>query len=141
MVRNDKGLKYTMRDDLWDDKDRSIMDVRYGEKRVRIINVYNQAKQGGKGIGWCMERFPKGVCKGQPTILIGDFNAKGGQWDQKEEEPRGRLVTEVTEGEDLELLNKIGRPTWKQKGKRAAVLDLAWASSASRHLASWKIME
>lgn len=100
MIRKDKGLRYTTREDLWDDKDVGVLDVKYGNEKVRIINVYNQRENGGGGSEWCMERFPKGISRGQPTIAVGDFNAKGGSWDLREEEPRGKLVMWVAEEEE-----------------------------------------
>lgn len=79
MVRKETNMNYDVGDDLWDDPDASVLDRETGQGRIRVVNIYNQAV--GEE-GWCLERLPQGLLRGQLSMLIGDFNGKGAEWDE-----------------------------------------------------------
>lgn len=70
-----------------------------------------------------MERFPIGRSAGKLMVVMGDFNAKGGEWDKEAEPIREEMVMRVAREEGLAVLNENGRKTWR-RGIRSAVLDL-----------------
>lgn len=119
MVRKDMGLKYEIRDDVWEHPDTSIIDVEIeggenegGKRRIRIVNIYNQAVVKSDRGGWCMKKMPRGVGRGQPTVILGDMNTTGGPWDSREEPTtRAREIEEQMEEEEVELLNETERTT------------------------------
>lgn len=137
MVRRDKNIRYSVRNDIWDDRDGSVLDVTHGEETTRIINIYHQASQNGS-TEWCLRRFPRNPCSGQKTILLGDFNAKAMAWDWRSEAIREEEVMRVVERNEMSVMNERDRVTWRRKGQEA-VLDLAWISKNER--GNWKILK
>lgn len=93
MISKDLGLKYTTRDDVWDDVDAAVLDVEIkeksrGKRKLRIMNIYNHEARGQRRGGWCMERMPAGIGGSQMSVILGDMNAKGGcgmTWSQQKE--------------------------------------------------------
>lgn len=121
MIRKNAGIKYDTRDDLWDNPDTGIIDIKTRGGRLRIINIYNQA--GTDREGWCMKRVPHGITRGQTTIMLGDFNAKGAEWDEGAEPIREEMIRDTVQRETLTCLNENGRHTC-QRGEKSATLDL-----------------
>jgi hypothetical protein len=99
-----------------------ILDVQTEKEVVRIVNIYKQKVKGREG--WCLNRWPVRIGAGMELIVIGDFNAKSGIWDEDSEPIREEMMVNIVEREELILLNEYNRKTWKRNAKEA-VLDLA----------------
>lgn len=80
MIRKDRKLQYSIRDDLWDHPDRTVLDVAMEDGTVtRIVNWYQQERKGGGG--WCMRQLPVRIWCGQRTLIVGEFNAHSNVWN------------------------------------------------------------
>lgn len=143
MVRKDRGLRYSIHNDLWDNRDASVMDVTLSDNStLRIINIYHQANQTSKGSPGCvLRRFPPNLCHGQITAIVGDFNAHSQIWNPRITKPiREEEVMEIMETQRMTLINEYGRITRRAKNSES-VLDLAWVSENHEEETTWELRD
>lgn len=141
MIRKDRNLLFSCRNDLWDDRDASVLDITIeGGNTVRLVNVYHQASTGSDP-GWVLNRFPDHLCKDQETVVMGDFNAHSNLWNPKVSTPvREEVVTDIMAKHKLVIINEYGRIT--RRGKTSeSIIDLALVSEGSEQHSSWEIRE
>lgn len=140
MIKRERRLEYRVRGDRWKNEDASVLNVQTNKGKIRIVNIYN-AKSPIKNNqqGWCIQRLPEGIAKGQPTLIIGDFNAHSRLWDSSvTKEVRDKLILEAMERENMTLINAKNIPTYRS-GKVKSVLDLAWITAKDWDQTSWEL--
>lgn len=114
------------------DPDCLLLDISEGNKKVQLINIYNQ---GGLGVNKekTVSRFLYDYHPTLEYILLGDFNLHHPWWDPYNSPAS---VTESDdfaawlESKDLFLVNKIGQGTFIRPDLQApSVLDLTFSSN------------
>jgi len=141
-IRKGSGLVVDERMDLsrGAQDDVIVTDVRRrGEKRTRIVNVYDQrdtqsGERQAQKLNW------QSVIRQGGTVLVGDFNAHSSQWDPRCRTQRNAAFwEEVIDENGLEIGND-GRSThyWTREDQEGeSVIDL---TLANRPIMKWTIL-
>ena len=99
---------------------------------LRIVNVYHDKPGSGHALGHI---FSHALDDATPTLFMGDFNSHSSRWSLPHS-PHSSWAPAFHEWMDsngLEILNPTNEHTWKQKGKRPSIIDLALANEAARY--------
>lgn len=75
------------------------------------------------------------------ALILGDFNAKSPQWGENTTDERGERITEWVAQNDLVVLNRGNKPTFR-RGDYTAILDLTIATShISNKVTKWEVLD
>lgn len=137
MVRKDRGLRYSIRNDIWKEWDASVMDIEGERGGIRNVNIYNQ--QHDQEGGWCTNRIPTGIARQQTTLILADFNAHNNLWNSAISNGiRDNPLLEAMDREGLTLINEKDRIHF-DNGRSRSILDLAWITHKDWDGTKWEL--
>jgi endonuclease/exonuclease/phosphatase family metal-dependent hydrolase len=101
-----------------------------GGRELTIINVYNPIGSETRLEAWGSIRNALRDSRGNPRILLGDFNAHHHKWGghQVEAEEKAEHLRRATIREGMSLKTPRGIPTWR-RGLQSSVIDLTFTSN------------
>jgi len=124
------------------DPDLLIIDIREGNSKIQLLNIYNKADQAGLG-PYTLERclFPRELDPN--SIILGDFNTHHPWWDPlNRASPRAVDLVHWLEARNLLLVNTPGTSTFFRPNlERPSVLDLTFVSNTiANRVEDWQTL-
>ena len=108
-----------------------VIDVEYGDKSFRIVNIYHSVPESGHGLSHV---FSADLDDVTPTLMVGDFNTHSPTWSRPGATTSSwaARLEDWFEAQGLQLLNPPGEPTWcGREDQTPSVLDLVLLNDAA----------
>ena len=99
---------------------------------LRLVNIYHDKPNSGHALAHLFSHI---LDANVPTLFLGDFNTHSPRWSL----PHSTLSSwapafhEWMDSNGLETLNPVNEHTWKKRGSRPSIIDLALANESARY--------